>query len=197
MNRTFTAAVATLLLAISFAGSVSAEPAEDSRSATVAYMKGDYAKALRLLQSFAEQGDDTAQYMVGSMYDEGKGAPQDYAAAVRWFRKAAEQGNDLAQFSLGLMYFHGHGVSQSDVAAVSWYRKAAGQNNAHAKTKLGAMYYLGRGVPQDFVLAHMWFNLATADGDKEAVAPRDGLSKQMTPEQIAEAQKLAREWKPK
>jgi uncharacterized protein len=58
------------------------------------------------------------------------------------------------------------------------------------------MYNLGRGVPQDYILAHMWFNLA-AVSDKAAVELRRGLAAQMTPAQIAEAQKLAREWKPK
>ena len=47
------------------------------------------------------------------------------------------------------------------------------------------------------VLAYMWFNLAGASGYKIAKANMEGLSKKMTPEQIAEAQKLSREWKPK
>ena len=51
-------------------------------------------------------------------------------------------------------------------------------------------------MPQDYVQAHMWYNLATANGDKLAAEFRDGLAKQMALAQIAEAQKLAREWKP-
>jgi transposase len=47
------------------------------------------------------------------------------------------------------------------------------------------------------VTAHMWFNLAAASGFSEAARNRDTLARQMTPAQIAEAQKLAREWKPK
>jgi TPR repeat protein len=67
---------------------------------------------------------------------------------------------------------------------------------------LGIMYHEGLGVPQDYVLAHMWFNLAAAQGDwvAETFAKpgRDQLADEsMTSEQIAEAQKLAREWKPK
>jgi uncharacterized protein len=192
LNRTFRAAVAALMLAVGFAGSVAAE------DAAAAYHKGDYATALRLMRPLAEQGEPNAQYMVGSMYDEGKGVPQDYTAAMRWFRKAAEQGFAVAQFTLGFMYSHGHGVSQNDAAAVSWYRKAARQGYASAQTKLGVMYFLGQGVPQDSVLAHMWFNLAAAGGEDEAAQVRDRLApERMTPVQIAEAQKLAREWKPK
>jgi TPR repeat protein len=57
---------------------------------------------------------------------------------------------------------------------------------------------LGRpGVPQDYIQAHMWFNLAAANGLKEPADFRDDLAKRMTPAQIAEAQQLAREWRPK
>jgi hypothetical protein len=52
-------------------------------------------------------------------------------------------------------------------------------------------------VPQDYVTAHMWFNLAAASGDKTGAEGRDMAAAKMTPAQIAEAQKLAREWKPK
>ncbi len=64
------------------------------------------------------------------------------------------------------------------------------------------MYYNGRGVPQDYAQAHMWFNLAASrvppgEGRDIAVKNRDIVAKTMTPAQISEAQKLAREWKPK
>ena len=60
------------------------------------------------------------------------------------------------------------------------------------------MYTNGQGVPQDYVLAHMRFNLATAQGNfKGAVEGRDNVASKMTPALIGEAQKLAREWKPK
>ena len=58
------------------------------------------------------------------------------------------------------------------------------------------MYALGLGVPQDYVHAHMWISLAAAQGDADAVNNRDIVAAKMTPDQIAEAQKLAREWKP-
>jgi TPR repeat protein len=59
------------------------------------------------------------------------------------------------------------------------------------------MYLKGRGVPQDYVLAHMWFNLSAAQNHPRAVTDREQVEKLMTPAQIAEAQKLAQEWKPK
>ena len=73
---------------------------------------------------------------------------------------------------------------------------------AIAQEDLGHMYAKGQGVPQDFVQAHMWFNLAAArysQGERRdnSASNRDLLAKQMTPDQVAEAQRLAREWKPK
>src|SRR6185295_5336999 len=55
----------------------------------------------------------------------------------------------------------------------------------------------GWGVPQDYVETHKWYNLSGAKGLKEGTTLRDDLAKRMTPAQIAEAQKLAQEWKPK
>ena len=68
---------------------------------------------------------------------------------------------------------------------------------AVAQFSLGVMYSKGRGVPQDYVQAHMWVNLAAAQGIEDARELRDILAELMTPAQIAEAQRLAREWKPK
>ncbi len=63
------------------------------------------------------------------------------------------------------------------------------------------MYHNGQGVPQDYVQAHKWYNLAAATStDKinreQAVTNRDFMAGKMTPAQVAEAQKLALEWKP-
>ena len=56
------------------------------------------------------------------------------------------------------------------------------------------MYGTGEGVPQDHVPAYMWFNIAAAQGDQAAPRDKDILEQQMTREQIAEAQRLSREW---
>ena len=86
---------------------------------------------------------------------------------------------------------------------MTWYRKAAEQGDAPAQLNLGVMYDTAQGVPQDHVQAHKWYNLAaarftaseTANREK-AVRNRDRLAAKMTAAQIAEAQRLAREWKP-
>ena len=106
----------------------------------------------------------------------------------------------FAQFSLGVMYSNGEGVPQDYAEAVRWYRLAADQGDARAQLNLGVKYRNGEGTPQDFVEAHMWANLAASQLSGEdrdlAVRHRDDLAAQMTAEQIAEAQRRAREWTP-
>jgi TPR repeat protein len=110
-----------------------------------------------------------------------------------WFRKAADQGDAVAQFLLGDQYAKGEGVSQDYAEAMTWFRKAAEQGRPVAKLYLGVMYAEGRGVPQDYVRAHMWVNLSAAQDDQRAVKALDMAERRMTPAQITEAQKLARE----
>jgi TPR repeat protein len=93
------------------------------------------------------------------------------------------------------MYANGQGVPQDYAEAVRWYRKAADQGLAHAQFNLGARYVQGQGVPQDYVSAHMWLSLSAAQNNNDATKFRDMIAAKMTPAQIAEAQKLAREWK--
>ena len=81
-------------------------------------------------------------------------------------------------------------------------RGTRNQGNAKAQNNLGGMYGTGKGVAQDYVQAHMWFNLAaaglpTGEIRDMAVSRRDLAEKRMTPALVAEAQRLAREWKPK
>ena len=126
----------------------------------------------------------------------------DYATALKEWRPLAEQGNAAAQVGLGVMYDNGQGVTQDFVEAAKWYRLAAEQGDSTAQNDLGVMYVEGRGVTQDFVQAHVWYNIAATrmppgeDRDM-AVKNRDNIVKFMTPAQVAEAQRRAREWRPK
>ena len=81
--------------------------------------------------------------------------------------------------------------------ALKEFRPLAEQGYPLAQATLGLMYAEGQGVPKDYVLAHMWINLAAPKGVKGAVKARDLLEEMMTPAQLAEAQRLAREWKAK
>jgi TPR repeat protein len=182
-----------LLLVLSFATPAGA----DFQAGADAYDRGDYATALREWRPLVEQGDATAQYNLGLLYANGQGMPQDDAQAGKWYAKAALQGHAKAQVDLGDLCIKGQGIPQDYTMALFLCRLAADQGNALAQVKLGRMYERGKGVPQDFVQANMWYNLGAANGEKFGAELRDALAKRMIPSQIAEAHKLAREWKPK
>ena len=145
----------------------------------------------------AEQGVAVAQSALGGLYFFGQGVPKDYQLALKWFKRASVQGNARAQFMLGNLYKEGLGVPQDKHESVKWYRRAAEQGYAHGQFSLGVMYYFAEGVPKDHVLSYKWFNLSADQGNKNAAELRDVLATEMTPSQIQEAQKLAREFKPK
>jgi TPR repeat protein len=105
---------------------VAAGPREDANAARE---RGDYATALRLWRSLADQGNARAQYNLGSMYALGRGVPQNHAEAVKWTRLAADQDDAEAQFSLDEMYTFGYGVPQDHVLAHMWFNLSAAQGN--------------------------------------------------------------------
>ena len=153
------------------------------------------AESMEELKTKAEQGNADAQVDLGLRYEDGRAVIRDYAEAVKWYRKAAEQGTANAMVHLGYMYAQGLGVTKDYDEAMKWWLKAAEQGNANGQSSLGIMYEYGKGVPQDYVQAHMWFDLAAGEGDRIASEFRDAVAAKMTPAQIAEAQRLAHEWK--
>jgi uncharacterized protein len=134
-----------------------------------------------------------AEFQVGiDAYNRG-----DFKTALREWQPMAEQGDARAQFYFGLLYENGDGVPLDYAKARQWYEKAAVQGDAKAQLYLGLQSSFGQGVPMDLVDAYMWYSLAAGNGNAHAPGYRADLSRQMTPAQIAEAQKRAREWKPK
>ncbi len=169
----------------------------DFTAGETAYHHGDYATALREWQPLAKQGQAIAQYHLGLLYANGQGVTKDDAQARQWYEKAAAQGRADAQANLGILYDYGRGVPQDFKKAVYWYRLSAHQGNDLAQRQLGLLYERGDGVQQDYVQAYMWYSLGAASGAQRGATLRDALAKQMPLDQIAEARKRAREWKPK
>jgi len=169
----------------------------DYQAGIAANNRGDYATALREWRPLAEQGHAVAQYSLGLLYANGQGVPKDDAQARQWYEKAAAQGRADAQVNLGILYDYGRGVPQDFKKAVYWYRLSANQGNDLAQRQLGLLYERGDGVSQDYVQAYMWYSLGAANGAQRGAALRDALAKQMSPDQIAEAQQRERAWKPK
>jgi uncharacterized protein len=120
--------------------------------------------------------------------------------------RAAQEGCAVAQMSLGVMNYSfdlfSHVRRKNLPEALKWYRRAAAQGDVDSQWALALAYESGTGLPQDYVEAHKWFNLAAAatkyeDFREDFRKQRDDLAHKMTASQVQEAQRLAREWKPK
>jgi TPR repeat protein len=156
-----------------------------------AYNARNYALALKEITPLAKAGNADAEHLLGLMYYQGRGVPRDYKQAFSWHYKAAVQGKADAQYVIGAMYY------TDQKLAVEWFRKAAEQGHPDAQHALGLMYrYHVAGMPQDVVIAYMLYNLAAASGHRNAIEQRALISRQMTQEQVDEAQALSRNWKP-
>jgi TPR repeat protein len=162
-----------------------------------AYNARNYTLALKEVMPLAKSGNADAQHLLGLMYYMGRGVQRDYKQAFAWHYKAAQQGKADAQYVIGAMYYTGNAVPQDQKLAVTWFRKAAEQGHPDAQHALGLMYrYHVAGMPQDMVIAYMLWNLAAANGNRSATEQRAILARQMTQEQVEEAQSLSRNWKP-
>ena len=166
------------------------------------YYKGlgvekNYAEAVKWFRKSAEQGDANGQHNLGCCFARGDGVPQNWVEAVKWFRKAAVQGHDGAQNNLGSCYSKGNGAAIDLREAARWYRKAAEQGEPIGQHNLGACYAEGEGVPRDYVEAYKWISLSEAQGYERARTEFPKLMRRMTQNQIAEAQQLARAFKPR
>jgi hypothetical protein len=150
------------------------------------------------LHRAAEQGDASATFNLAYLYWEGIRVSGNVQEAFRLFRALAEQGHVFAQFNVATLYQQGLDVEQDLQEAARWYRESATQGVVNAASRLGWMYAHGNGVPQDYVEAHKWLSIATArafaDEQQGRAQVRDGVAKEMTATQIAEAEARAREW---
>lgn len=163
--------------------------AEDAAS----WHNKDYARAVQLLTSLAEQGEPRAQLRLGHMYADGKGVARDYETAADLYRRAADQGNAQAMDALAGAHFSGEGVERDYDAMARLYRQAANKGLTMAKLHLAVCYNQGWGVNKDLPLAYAWYTAAAQDAVRDPTGAdlaegnlRD-LWKKMSPEERIEA----------
>lgn len=166
---------------------------EDTRPADTPVQAEDPPDVAELRRA-AEEGDLEAQVGLAAGYRNGNGVARDDDAATAWYLRAAEQGHADAQFHLGFAYSNGSGVLLDYNESHAWFHRAAEQGHDAAQWMLGSLFWRGD-VPRDDVEGAMWLNLALSQNDKHDRRPLDMLESRMTPAQIAEAQRLAREWR--
>ncbi|MEI7733750.1 MAG: protein kinase [Verrucomicrobiota bacterium] len=152
----------------------------------------DDQEAIRWFEKAANLGRTEAMDSLGKFYED-RNNPE----AVKWYRMAAEKGYSGAMCRLGVIYQSGTGVTKDEQEAVKWFQKAAELGNKNAMYNLGRCYEYGEGVAVNEVEAYKWQLLAAADGIEYAKKQVSELEGKMTRSQIAEGQKLAREFKPR
>lgn len=173
--------------------------ADDFDDGMAAYGKHDYAKAIARFRDAAEQGSDRAQYALAAMYHEGEGVPRNHEAAAYWYTKAAQRGVVQAQYWLCIMYREAMGVPRDYAESLYWCTRAAENGSADAQFAVGQYYFdgLGYGYKRDYLQSYIWYSRASAQGNEEARSMIETLESEMTPLQVDEAQRLARDWKPR
>ena len=138
-----------------------------------------------------EQTD--AQTSSGSTHKEGEDVTNDSEEILKWYLERAEQGEATAQYFLALLYRIGDGTPVNYEEAMKWLLKSAEQGYSSAQVLLGYMYKNGEGVPVNYVKAYAWMSLPTSQRHEDAKRMIKILTKMMTHEQIAEAEKEAAE----
>lgn len=183
-----------LLAAVMFTGLASSALA-DFEAGALAYRKGDFVQAIKELKGAAENGEDDAQYVLGSAYANAKPPLQDPVESVKWLKMAAERGHIEAMHSLGNVYLFLHQPGDP-ASAVQWFRSAADRGHADAQYLTGLLHYEGKVVSKDLVRSYMWFVLASKRGHLLAGVTMRKLRHEFSDAQVAEAMRLAKEWKP-
>lgn len=166
--------------------------ADEFYEAYKAWVFRDYETAAALYRPAALAGNKVAQKRLGNLYaTDTVFWHADYAEAAKWYRLAAEQGDPEAQDGLGMLLRDGRGVAQDYAEALKWFHKAVAKTYLPAYYHLGEMFAAGQGMKQDYQRAYMWFSLGTRYDATDPIAARDEAARYLTPQQVAEAQKMA------
>jgi hypothetical protein len=172
-------------------------------------VKRDWAESAKWFGKAADGGDESAVFVLsflGRRWRD-RGSASATPTIYELVEKVAKSGFAVAQFSLGVMYYPIGDPSfdatiGNPAEALVWYRRAAEQGDVDAQIALGMAYVDGIGVVQDNIEADKWYNIAasrarSADELADIATRHNKLARTMTFSQIAEAQKLAHEWRAK
>lgn len=130
------------------------------------YKVKDFQKAFTLYKKAALNGNDTAQNVVGVMYENGKGVNKSYKDAFYWYFKSAKQNNAKGQMNLAYLYFRGNGVEKDKLLAEEYLIKSANQGDLETQFVLGTLYTFdnGSGLYYDLQKAKKWFLITANSG---------------------------------
>ncbi len=163
----------------------------------VAYLFFMIFVALIATGTFAADGQTTKRLFDDLDWLEKAYEDEDFETALGENRALAERGNPNGFYGLAGLYTGGFGVPRDRAEGIKWLKMAARCDVPEAQQDLGFAYQYARGVPRDYVLAHMWYEIGAGHG---VVGVVDFFYKDiegiMTADEIARAQRLAKDWKP-
>lgn len=169
-------------------------------------VKTDMTAAIAYFKKGGELGNADCQCSMGLLYQAGEkipgGVKGDPAVARTWYRKAAEQGHQEAILHLGQLVMSGQGGAADPAEGAAWFRKGADLGSAECQWSLGQCFLQGKGVAQDSLQAYALWDAAVDGVDnpeqkKGMGERRDTIGKNLSPGQMADASRLAAEWKSK
>lgn len=138
----------------------------DFAQAHQAYMRGDYATAIKLFNREANAGDAYAQYYLGMINELGQGVSKNTTRALYWYRKAAEQKHLAAMYNLAGFYFSGIEMPQNYQRAFELYLDAAKLGLSEAQNRVGYMYHMGYYAQKNDREAFRWFLSSAKQGNR-------------------------------
>jgi TPR repeat protein len=157
---------------------------------------GNDALAARWLARASDRGDAVAQNALGALYQNGRGVGADLAKATHLYEAAAAQGNRHAMSNLAVLYAGAGDKMKDFTEAARWFQRSASLGYVDAQFNLAVLYERGDGVPQSLLDAYKWYTIAAASGDAVAKTRADAIATQISPDELAAAQKAVVDFKP-
>jgi TPR repeat protein len=158
-------------------------------------VRRDLTQAVFWWRQAAEGGHPPAQVSLVKIYSFGVHVPVNLAIAKDWARKVESHNDRAALVQLAKMYRFGPDTIRNMHEAIRLFERAAVMGDRAALYDLGTIYMNGEGVAPDKSQAYAWFVLAASRDDQAAAFSRDRVAEDMTPAQIAAAERMAREWR--
>lgn len=157
---------------------------------------GNDALAALWLGRASDQGNAVAENALGALYQNGRGVSADPAKAAHLYESAAAQGNRHAMSNLAVLYAGANDKMKDFTEAARWFQRSASLGYVDAQFNLAVLYERGDGVPQSLLDAYKWYTIAAASGDAVAKTRADAIATQISPDELAAAQKAVVDFKP-
>jgi uncharacterized protein len=140
-------------------------------------------QALAYLVKSAEADFGLAQFLLGTLYEQGRWVAKAPTQAFDWFLRAANNNQADAYLAVGNAFYLGRGTAQNDAQALVWFEKSANTGDAGGQYLAASMYEKGLGTTADLASALNWYSLAARQGDLAAVAKAKELAGKIADQQ--------------